>query len=179
MHVRTRDSHFIGYFPKKVRKKFTFLFPHVERPGKAFLDRAIYIHGLRPTSSVQTGKKLACEWPLLCRTAASNNTHSAIADQGSILLPKCTAIVHMTYLIIQYITRANEGCKYTAVECGLHSACATSTALNYLLFLFQTWRRSNAGISTGVQIALKVPEILGRLGKKNPSKRRCKVAFVQ
>ena len=30
-----------------------------------------------------------------------------------------------------------------------------------------------------VQIEKLLPKILGRLGKENPSKRRCKVAFVQ
>ena len=72
--------------PKKWRKKFAFLSPHVRRPGKAFLDR-ITISKLYPWAKTNikclNRRTLACERPPVCHTAASNITHSPIADQDS------------------------------------------------------------------------------------------------
>ena len=102
IHVSKKSIHQKCFFPKSGGKKFAFLCPHVGRPGKAFVDHAT-ISKLYPWTKTNikcsNRIKLACERPPLCRTAASNITHSTIANQGSSLLPTCTAsmcVAHST-----------------------------------------------------------------------------------
>ena len=78
-----------------------------------------YIPGLLLTSSAQAEKKLACERAPLRHTAASNLTHSAIADQDSSLLRTCTASMRVADSTAVHCCVVMRGCV------GLHCACST------------------------------------------------------
>ena len=119
IHVSRKSILQKCFFPKKWRKKFSFLSPHVGRPGKAFLDH-VTISKLYPWAKANikcsNRKKLAWERPPLCRTAASNITHSAIADQDYSLLPTCTCSMHVAHSTAVHCCAAVRRCV------GLHCA---------------------------------------------------------